>query len=66
MQGGVVFLNELRRLITDDGVTIGIFATVAVATVLAFGFGATSEIVASVLVVGVATAFAETRLRARK
>ena len=60
------FLNGARRLIADEGITVTIFSTVLVATILAFGFGATADIVVSMLVVGTATAFAETRLRARK
>ena len=63
MQKGGAFFRELRRLIADEAVAIAIFATVAAASVLAFGFGATCEIVVSMLVVGVATALAETRLR---
>jgi hypothetical protein len=66
MQKGGAFLGDLRRLIADDGFAIAIFAAVAAATILAFGFGATSDIVASVLILGVATAFAETSLRAKK
>jgi hypothetical protein len=66
MQDGAALLGDLRRLMADDGFAISIFAAVAAAAILAFGFDATSDIVASVLILGVATAFAETRLRARK
>ena len=55
-----------RSWIADEGVTIAIFFTVAVAAILAFGFGAMADIVISILVVGVTTAFSEARLRARK
>ena len=58
--------DGVRRLITDEGVTTAIFAAVLAASILAFGFGATADIVASMLVVGTLTAFAEARLRARK
>ena len=57
---------KLRRRFADEGLPLAIFAAVAATTVLAFGFGATSEIVAPMLILGVVTAFAETRLRARK
>lgn len=60
------FLADARRLIADECVTIGIFSTVLAATIVAFGFGATADIVVSMLIVGTATAFAEARLRARK
>jgi hypothetical protein len=66
MQKGGVFLSELRRRFANEGLTLAIFAAVAATTILAFGFGATSEIVASMLILGVMTAFAETRLRATK
>jgi hypothetical protein len=56
----------VRRLIADEGTTTAIFLTVLAAAILAFGFGATADIVASMLVVGTLTAFAEARLRARK
>jgi hypothetical protein len=64
MQKGAAFLSDLLRQFADEGLTLGIFAAVAAATVLAFGFGATTDIVASMLILGVATAFAETRLGA--
>jgi hypothetical protein len=52
---GVAFLEDLLRLFADDGFTFVIFAVVVVAAVLAFGFDATPEIVAAVLVLGVRT-----------
>jgi hypothetical protein len=60
------FLGELRRLVTDDGFAISILAAVAAATILAFGFGATVDVVALMLVIGVVTALAETKLRSSK
>jgi hypothetical protein len=66
MQKSGAFLSELRRRFADEGLPLAILAAVAATMVLAFGFGATSEIVASMLILGVVTAFAETRLRARK
>jgi hypothetical protein len=66
MQTGAALLQDLRRLIADDGFVVVIFFVVAAATVLAFGFGATSDIVASVLILGVMTALAESRLRTKK
>lgn len=60
------FLSGLRRLITDEGFAIAMFSSVLVATILAFGFGATADIVASTLILGAMTALAEGRLRSRK
>jgi hypothetical protein len=62
----VTMIDGVRRLIADEGITTAIFSTVLAAAILAFGFGATADIVASMLVVGTLTAFAEARLRARK
>lgn len=63
---GAAFFDHLRRLIADEGFTAGIFAAVAAAAILAFGFGATADIVGTMLVVGVVSALAETTLRAGK
>jgi hypothetical protein len=60
------FVEDLRRLITDEGFAISILAAVAAATILAFGFGATADVVALMLVIGVVTALAETRLRSSR
>ena len=62
---GVAFLENLLRLFADDSFAFAILAVVVVAVVLAFGVGATAEIVASVLIVGVMTAIAESKLRAK-
>ena len=66
MQNGVAFLQDLRRLMADDGFALSILAVAGVATALAFGFGATPEIIAPLLVLGIMTALAERKLRARK
>jgi hypothetical protein len=66
MDSGVAFLQDLQRLIFDEGFALSILAVVGVATILAFGFGATSEIVAPVLMLGVMTALAERKLRAKR
>jgi len=66
MHDGAAFLQDLQRLMTDEGFALSILAVVGVAAVLAFGFGATPDIVAPVLVVGVMTALAERKLRAKK
>jgi hypothetical protein len=63
---GAGFLKDLRRRLADEGLTLAILVAVAAATVLAFGFGATPDIVASMLILGVVTALAEARLRAGK
>jgi hypothetical protein len=66
MHNGAAFLQDLHRLMTDDGFGLSMLAVVGVATVLAFGFGATPDIVAPVLILGVMTALAERKLRAKK
>lgn len=66
MQAGVAFLQDLRRLMADDGFALSILAVVGVATALAFGFGATPDIVVPLLILGLMTALAERKLRARK
>ena len=66
MQAGAAFLQDMRRLIADDGFVLSILAVVSVATVLAFGFDATPDIIAPLLVLGIMTALAERKLRARK
>jgi hypothetical protein len=66
MQNGVAFLQDVRRVMADDGFVRSILAVVSVATVLAFGFDATPEIVAPLLVLGIVTALAERKLRAKK
>jgi hypothetical protein len=66
MHNGVAFLQDLQRLILDEGFALSIMAVVGVATILAFGFGATPEIVGPVLVLGVMTALAERKLHAKK
>ena len=66
MPAGAPLLEDVRRLVADDGFALSVLAVAGVATLLAFGFGATPEIVATVLGVGVMTAFAERKLRARK
>jgi hypothetical protein len=66
MQNGAAFLQDVRRLMADDGFVLSMLAVVSVATVLAFGFGATPDIVAPLLILGIVTALAERKLRAKK
>ena len=66
MRRGITRLTALCRLIADEGLTIAILAAVASATGIAFGFGAEADIVASMLIIGLVTAFAEARLRSGK
>jgi hypothetical protein len=66
MQNGAAFLQDLRRLMADDGFALSILAVVGVATALAFGFDATPDIVAPLLILGFVTALAERKLRAKK
>ena len=63
---GAAYVRDLRRLLADEGFAISILAAVAAATILAFGFGAMLEAIVVMLVVGVVTALAESRLRASK
>jgi hypothetical protein len=63
MQNGVAFLQDMRRLVADDGFVLSILAVTGVATVLAFGFDATHDIVAPLLILGVMTALVERKLR---
>jgi hypothetical protein len=66
MQDGVAFLQDVRRLVADDGFALSILAVVGVAIALAFGFDATPDIVLPLLVLGIMTALAERKLRAKK
>jgi hypothetical protein len=66
MYNAAAFLQDVRRLLTDDGFALSMLAVVGVATVLAFGFGATPDIVAPLLVLGIMSAIAERKLRAKK
>jgi hypothetical protein len=59
-------LKGARHLVADEGFTLSVLSAVLAAAILAFGFGATVEVVISMLVVGVMTSFAEVRLRTRK
>ncbi len=63
---GGAFLNDLRRLIADESNTISVLAVVAATAVLAFGFDASADVVAAMLIVGVVTALVETRFRIGK
>ena len=65
-QNGTAFLRDLRRLLADEGFAVSILAAVLAATILAFGFNATADVIIVMLIVGVVTALAETRLRAGK
>lgn len=66
MRRGITRLKALRQLIADEGLTVAILGAVGSATVIAFGFGAEADIVASMLIIGLVTALAETRLRSGK
>jgi hypothetical protein len=66
MPNAAAFLQDVRRLFTDDGFALSMLAVVGVAAVLAFGFGATPDIVAPLLVLGIMTALVERKLRAKK
>lgn len=66
MQNGAAFLQDVRRLMADDGFALSMLAVVSVATVLAFGFDATPELIAPLLILGIMTALAERKLRAKR
>ena len=66
MHHRVLFLRYLHGLRSDDGFALSILAVVTVAAILAFAFDATSEIVIALLILGVTTALAERKLRAKK
>jgi hypothetical protein len=66
MQNGVALLQDMRRLVADDGFVASILAVVGAATALAFGFDAAPDIIAPLLILGVMTALAERKLRAKK
>lgn len=66
MPTGEPLVEDLRRLAADEGFARSVLAVAGAAALLAFGFGATPEIVATVLVVGAMTALAERKLRTRK
>ena len=58
-----VFVQDLRRLMSDTSFVTTIFAVVAAAAVMAFGFGAPPDIIALMLILGAISAFAEDKLR---
>jgi hypothetical protein len=66
MHNAAAFLWDLHRLVTDDGFALSMLAVVGFVTMLAFGFGATPDIVVPLLILGIATALAERKLRAKK
>ena len=57
--------GSVRRLIADEGFPISVLAAVVATVVLAFGLGATADIVIALLAIGAVTAVAETRLHKR-
>jgi hypothetical protein len=58
-------LRELLRLFGDDGFAISILSVVAVICFLAFGLGATYELVGGLLILGLITAIVEARMHAK-
>jgi len=58
-------LGSVRGLISDESFTLSVLGAVTAAAILAFGFGATAEIVVAMLAIGAVTAAAETHLRKR-
>jgi hypothetical protein len=58
-------LRDLAARIAGDTFAVCLLAAVLAATVLAFGLGAEADLIVIILIMGVATAFAETTMRAR-
>jgi hypothetical protein len=65
MKSIAAFLRDTLYLIVGETFAIGVLLVVIVATVLAFGFGATSDLVGGILILGLITAFVESKLRAK-
>ena len=49
----------MRALLTNHGFTISVFVAVAITVMFAFLFGASQELVATLLVLGILTAVAD-------
>ena len=62
-RNGAAYLRDLRRLFADEGFAISILSAVLAANILDFGFGATADVVFTMLVIGVVAAITERRLR---
>lgn len=58
-------LRDTLSLIVGDIFAIGVLLAVIVATVFALGFGATSDLVGGILILGLITSFVESNLRAK-
>ncbi|KZD22822.1 hypothetical protein A4A58_28200 [Tardiphaga robiniae] len=52
-------------MVASDTFAICLLAVVLATTILAFGLGADAHLIITILVLGIATAFAETTIRAR-
>jgi putative effector of murein hydrolase len=49
----------VRALLTNSGFTISVFVAVAITAMFAYVFGASQELIATLLVLGILTAVAE-------
>lgn len=58
--------SRARHLIADQGLPAAVLAAVMAAAVLAFGFGATADVIVAMLAIGGVTAVAETHLHRRR
>ena len=65
MKSIAAFLRDTLSLIVGDIFAVGVLLVVIVATVLAFGVGATSDVVGGILILGLITSFVESNLRAK-
>jgi hypothetical protein len=63
MKSIATLLSETLYLIAGDAFAIGVLFVVMVAAVLAFGFGVASDLVGAILILGLITAFVESKLR---
>jgi hypothetical protein len=62
---GLMRRRCLRALLTDHGFTISVFIAVAITAMFAYGFGASQELSATLVLLGLLTAVAEYILRSR-
>ena len=56
----------MRPLLSNPDLTISVFVAVAIVSLFAFVLGASLEVVANMLVIGIATAIVECVVRARQ
>lgn len=65
MKAAMTWLHNFVVTSASDTFAICLLAAILAAAVLAFGFGAEAELIITILLLGVATAFVETSMRER-